>query len=83
MKLWFTVALELFICSSIIILLSTLLVLRTALQPMRTHPKQGQLLPTFPDNSDSFLTLNPVLLCGCFQLNLLLLLSFLSLPGGL
>lgn len=49
-----------------------------------TYPKQGQLMPTFADNSDSFLTLNAVLLCGCFQLNLLLLLSsLLSLPGGL
>lgn len=49
-----------------------------------THPKQVQFTPTFADNSDSFLTLNPVLLCGCFQLNLLLLLSsLLSLSGEL
>lgn len=49
-----------------------------------THSKQGQFMPTCADNSDSFLTLNPVLLCGCFQLYLLLSLSFLlSLPGGL
>lgn len=47
-----------------------------------TYLKLGQFMPTFGDNSDSFLTLNPVLLCGCFHLNLLLslFLYYLCLP---